>query len=44
MGSVLAPQPAHIWQVGEAYGQVLLRDFVMDIRDYKLVAGWRIWI
>ena len=24
---------------GEAYGQVLLRDFVMEIRDHELVAG-----
>ena len=35
---------SHLAVGGEAYGQVLLRDFVMEIRDHKLVAGWRIRI
>ena len=38
---------AHIWQEGRRSvrsGQVLLGDFIMEIRDHKHVAGWRIRI
>ena len=43
-GVVIIIGRAHIWQVGEASGQTLLPDLVMEIRYHELDTGWRIRI